>query len=69
MFFIKGHSNLFAAVLQEIEREDQAWEQSEKHKPKHGRLDAHNEATAAAEKVSKQPGQTKSEAKTHSGFY
>jgi Family of unknown function (DUF5321) len=28
---------MFATVLQEIEQEDQAWEQSRKSKPKHGR--------------------------------
>jgi hypothetical protein len=65
-----GLSNSFT-VLQEIEREDQAWDQSRKPKPKHGRnLEASKERTVVAEEV-KRPEPTKPEAKSKapSGFY
>jgi hypothetical protein len=39
-----GHLIICNIVLQEIEREDQAWEQSRKSKPKHGRNLAEEEA-------------------------
>jgi hypothetical protein len=56
-------------VLQEIEREDQAWEQS-KSKPKHGRnLDEDNAAAKSPTKVSPEVEKTKPKTNAPSGFY
>lgn len=55
-------------VLQEIEREDQAWENSRKLKPKHGRnLETSKEITADAKTADKEPEKTKT--LSPPGFY
>lgn len=61
-------ANPFNEVLQEIEREDQAWEQSQESKSKQASKAAVNEqATAVAQDGGKQQKQETSS--THSGFY
>ena len=65
---VRGPSDLFAAVLQEIEREDQAWEQSRKPKPRHGRnLETNEETTMDVEAADRKPEHTKSQSPP--GFY
>lgn len=63
---------MLPSVLQEIEREDEAWEQSRKSKPKHGRNLEATESTASTtprieEQVAKEKEKPKS--KAPSGFY
>ncbi|KAI9050168.1 hypothetical protein LZ554_006309 [Drepanopeziza brunnea f. sp. 'monogermtubi'] len=56
-------------VLQEIEREDEAWEKSRKSKPKHGRnLEDANAATAKPHITEAQPVE-KPKSNAPSGFY
>jgi len=62
-------------VLQEIEREDEAWEQNRRRKPKHGRnLDeskalADKQAPSIIEVADKGDGKMKAKSETPPGFY
>ncbi|KAK0124528.1 hypothetical protein ONS95_009477 [Cadophora gregata] len=57
-------------VLQEIEREDQAWEESRKSKPKHGRnLEEANTASKPQVPTPKEPPAEKPKSNAPSGFY
>jgi hypothetical protein len=59
-------------VLQEIEQEDQAWEQSRKSKPKHDRnLEEANAPTKAVESTEthSRSGEAKPKTKHPAGFY
>ena len=57
-------------VLQEIEREDQAWEESRKSKPKHGRnLEEVNAAPKPPVATPKEPPAEKPKSNAPSGFY
>ncbi|KAL5326792.1 hypothetical protein ACEPPN_004481 [Leptodophora sp. 'Broadleaf-Isolate-01'] len=56
-------------VLQEIEKEDQAWEQSRKSKPKHGRNLEESNAAKPEVTTPKEPPAEKPKSKAPSGFY
>ncbi|KAG4424935.1 hypothetical protein IFR04_001906 [Cadophora malorum] len=57
-------------VLQEIEREDQAWKESRKSKPKHGRnLEEANAAPKPSVTIPKEPPAEKPKSTAPSGFY
>ena len=67
-----GHLIICNIVLQEIEREDQAWEQSRKSKPKHGRNLAEEEAAKSPTKACPEidsSSKTKPKTNAPSGFY
>jgi pyruvate/2-oxoglutarate dehydrogenase complex dihydrolipoamide acyltransferase (E2) component len=62
----------YAIVLQEIEREDQAWEQSKRSKPKHDRNWEQEEAAKSPKKAPPEvdsSSKTKPKANAPSGFY
>jgi len=57
-------------VLQEIEREDEAWEQSRRPKPKHGRnLDENKKTTDIPLETEEQSARSKEESNAPAGFY